>query len=201
MLSYDPLVANLLEAWTQHYLVGKDPMAHELHWMRMHQDNADRGGRLFSTALSGIDIALWDLKGKALGVPVYHCSEAHPRQDQGLCQRLVHQPRLPRTERRRSPPRRRDGLHRHEVRPLRPAQLLHHLPEEAQIAEDRVAAVREAVGPNVEILVEVHAKFNVHTAIHLGSVWRSTAPSGSRNPSPRKTSARWPRSASTSTSP
>ncbi|MXX52579.1 MAG: mandelate racemase/muconate lactonizing enzyme family protein, partial [Dehalococcoidia bacterium] len=38
MLSYDPLVASLLEAWTDHYLVGKDPMAHELHWMRMHQD-------------------------------------------------------------------------------------------------------------------------------------------------------------------
>ncbi|MCY4651957.1 MAG: D-galactonate dehydratase, partial [Dehalococcoidia bacterium] len=57
MLSYDPLVASLLEQWTASYLVGKDPMAHELHWMRMHQDNADRGGRLFSTALSGIDIA------------------------------------------------------------------------------------------------------------------------------------------------
>ena len=41
-------------------------------------------------------------------------------------------------------------------------------PEEAQLAEDRVAAVRDAVGPNVEILVEVHAKFNVYTAIHLG---------------------------------
>ena len=41
-------------------------------------------------------------------------------------------------------------------------------PEEAQLAEDRVAAVREAVGPNVEILVEVHAKFNVYTAVHLG---------------------------------
>ena len=41
-------------------------------------------------------------------------------------------------------------------------------PVEADLAEARVAAVREAVGPHVDILVEVHAKFNVATAIHLG---------------------------------
>ncbi|MBI3970152.1 MAG: mandelate racemase/muconate lactonizing enzyme family protein [Chloroflexi bacterium] len=41
-------------------------------------------------------------------------------------------------------------------------------PPEAQLAEDRVAAVREAVGPHVDILIEVHAKFNVATAVHLG---------------------------------
>ena len=40
-------------------------------------------------------------------------------------------------------------------------------PEEAQLAEDRVAAVRDAVGPNVDILVEVHARFNVYTAVGL----------------------------------
>lgn len=40
--------------------------------------------------------------------------------------------------------------------------------EEAQLAQDRVAAVREAVGPYVDILVEAHAKWNVMTAIQLG---------------------------------
>jgi galactonate dehydratase len=40
--------------------------------------------------------------------------------------------------------------------------------EEAQIAEERVAAVRKAVGPNIDILVEAHAKFNVMNAIQLG---------------------------------
>ena len=40
--------------------------------------------------------------------------------------------------------------------------------KEAQLAEDRVAAVRDAVGPEVDILVEVHAKFNVATAVQLG---------------------------------
>ena len=65
MLSYDPIIAQIVEEWVKAYLVGKDPMSNELHWTRMHQDNLGRGGRLFGTALSGIDIALWDLKGKA----------------------------------------------------------------------------------------------------------------------------------------
>ena len=71
MLGYDPLVEQLLHDWVAGYLTGKDPMHHEVHWTRLHNDNIGRGGRLFSTALSGIDLALWDLKGKALGVPVY----------------------------------------------------------------------------------------------------------------------------------
>ena len=71
MLSQDPIVASLLEEWAENYLVGKNPMNGELHWTRLHQDNLGRGGRLFSTALSGIDIALWDLRGKILDVPVY----------------------------------------------------------------------------------------------------------------------------------
>ena len=71
MLSNDLLVESLLEDWVQNYLIGKDPMSHELHWTRLYLDNMDKGGRLFSTALSGIDIALWDLKGKILNSPVY----------------------------------------------------------------------------------------------------------------------------------
>lgn len=71
MLDYDPILVNVLEEWTERYLVGKDPLHHELHWTRMFNDNLGRGGRLFSTVLSGIDLAMWDLKGKALGVPVY----------------------------------------------------------------------------------------------------------------------------------
>ena len=71
MLDNDPLVSQLVEEWVEEYLVGKDPMHHELHWIRAFHDNVGRGGRMFSTMLSGIDLALWDLKGKALGVPVY----------------------------------------------------------------------------------------------------------------------------------
>jgi D-galactarolactone cycloisomerase len=53
-------------------LVGEDPFAIERHWQRMYNHLRDHGQRgLAVQALSGIDIALWDLKGKALGLPVH----------------------------------------------------------------------------------------------------------------------------------
>ena len=53
------------------YLQGKDPLESEVHWTNMYQDTQSRGGRLATTALSGIDIALWDLKGRLLDKPVW----------------------------------------------------------------------------------------------------------------------------------
>ncbi|HZB39154.1 MAG TPA: mandelate racemase/muconate lactonizing enzyme family protein [Beijerinckiaceae bacterium] len=53
-------------------LVGEDPFAIERHWQRLYNHLRDHGQRgLAIQALSGIDIALWDLKGKALGLPVH----------------------------------------------------------------------------------------------------------------------------------
>ncbi len=169
MLGFDPIVASLLEEWGETYLVGKDPMANELHWMRLYQDNIGRGGRLFSTALSGIDLALWDLRGKALGVPVYkllggpirdkirvyangwYTTPGSPELNAEEAKRVVAM-----------------GYTAMKFDPYGHDSYYTITAEEAQLSEDRVAAVREAVGPDVDILVEVHAKFNVHTAIELG---------------------------------
>lgn len=53
------------------YLIGKDPFDIELHWNYLHRSTFYRGGAVLMSALSGIDQALWDIKGKALGVPAY----------------------------------------------------------------------------------------------------------------------------------
>src|SRR3989441_5400984 len=53
------------------YLVGKDPRAVVHHWQAIYRHAFYRGGPILTSALSGIDQALWDIKGKALGVPVY----------------------------------------------------------------------------------------------------------------------------------
>src|SRR6478672_9054512 len=53
------------------YLVGKDPRQVTHHWQAIYRHAFYRGGPVLTSALSGIDIALWDIKGKALGVPVY----------------------------------------------------------------------------------------------------------------------------------
>lgn len=53
------------------YLIGKDPRAVTHHWQAIYRHAFYRGGPVLTSALSGIDMALWDIKGKALGVPVY----------------------------------------------------------------------------------------------------------------------------------
>jgi galactonate dehydratase len=53
------------------YLIGKDPRAVTHHWQAMYRHAFYRGGPVLTSAISGIDQALWDIKGKALGVPIY----------------------------------------------------------------------------------------------------------------------------------
>lgn len=52
------------------YLIGKDPFLIEDHWTVLYRSGFYRGGGLHMSALAGIDQALWDIKGKAFGVPV-----------------------------------------------------------------------------------------------------------------------------------
>jgi galactonate dehydratase len=53
------------------YLIGKDPALIEDHWTVLYRGGFYRGGGVHMSALAGIDQALWDIKGKALGVPVH----------------------------------------------------------------------------------------------------------------------------------
>ena len=52
------------------YLIGQDPMRIEHHWQYLYRWGAFRGAAIMG-GLSAIDIALWDIKGKAFGVPCY----------------------------------------------------------------------------------------------------------------------------------
>ncbi|MEO6527392.1 MAG: galactonate dehydratase [Gemmatimonadaceae bacterium] len=53
------------------YLIGKDPSLIEDHWTVLYRAGFYRGGGVHMSALAGIDQALWDIKGKALNVPVH----------------------------------------------------------------------------------------------------------------------------------
>jgi len=71
----------IVEGWSQataaavhemgRYLIGQDPRDIEKHWQALYRGAFYRGGPVLCSALSGIEQALWDLKGKALGVPVH----------------------------------------------------------------------------------------------------------------------------------
>src|SRR5581483_10417088 len=53
------------------YLIGQDPSRINDLWQTMYRAGFYRGGPILMSAIAGIDQALWDIKGKVLGVPVY----------------------------------------------------------------------------------------------------------------------------------
>ena len=58
----------------RHYrelIIGKDPFTIGAIWQDLYRSQYFEGGRVLAAAISAIDIALYDIKGKALGVPVY----------------------------------------------------------------------------------------------------------------------------------
>lgn len=53
------------------YLIGKDPLRIEDHWQVLYRGGFYRGGPILMSAISGIEQALWDIKGKWFQIPVY----------------------------------------------------------------------------------------------------------------------------------
>ena len=53
------------------YLIGQDPTRVMHHWQAMYRHAFYRGGPILTSALSGVEQALWDLAGKAVGLPIY----------------------------------------------------------------------------------------------------------------------------------
>jgi len=75
-LAYDlghSAAANMIQEFAQAMIIGIDPFESERIWDRMLRESfwGLGGGPVIYAAMSAIDIALWDIKGKALGVPVY----------------------------------------------------------------------------------------------------------------------------------
>ena len=64
-------VAACVRELCDQFIVGHDPDAINDHWQAMYRGGFYRGGAVHMSAISGIDQALWDIKGKRYGVPVY----------------------------------------------------------------------------------------------------------------------------------
>lgn len=53
------------------FLIGTDPLLIEDTWQKLYRNGCYRGGPVLMSAISGIDMALWDIKGKAYGQPIH----------------------------------------------------------------------------------------------------------------------------------
>ncbi len=152
------------------YLIGEDPGPIEHHWQRLHRHGFWRGGVVLNSAIAGIEQALWDIKGKQLGVPVYELLGGPTRKKV----RVYTHAGGPTTE---------ATVERvHELMEMgyRAFKLGTALPiqaggspgamDEREIirrTEYKIRKVREAVGPDVDLMLDNHGRFMPAFAIEL----------------------------------
>lgn len=170
-------------------IIGMDPLENEKIWDKMYRTTfwGQNGGGVFTAGMSAIDIALWDIKGKYFNVPIYvllggklndhlrtyasqiqfgwretmgatftvedYVGAAKRAVDEGYdaikADFFTFQER----------PELGGFTDRERTTLIEPRHL--------KTVVDRVAAVREAVGPNVDIIMENHSYLDVNTAIQL----------------------------------
>lgn len=134
------------------YLVGKDPRAVTHHWQAIYRHAFYRGGPVLTSALSGIDQALWDIKGKALGVPVYELLGGPTRNRV----RVYAHANVGNPDRVREALK--QGFTAFKTGPARRRKFPRYVETmaEVQYAAERFAEFRKLVGPDVDIGVDFH---------------------------------------------
>ncbi len=145
-------------------LVDKDPLAVELHWQALYRHGFWRGGVVLSSALAALDQALWDLRGKAWGVPVYRLLGGPTRQRIRLYTHVgIYNPNEMVEDARRDMA---DGFSAFKTGAWAGDAAL---PEQEQISAfaERVARLRETVGSNVDIMIDNHGRSRASTAVRL----------------------------------
>ncbi|MHA6622875.1 galactonate dehydratase [Pseudonocardia sp. DLS-67] len=139
------------------YVVGQDATRIEDHWQVLTKGGFYRGGPVINSAVSGIDQALWDIAGRALGVPVHQLLGGAVR-DRARVYGWVHG----------SEPAELADAARAQVEKgltavkMNPSERLAPLDTPAAIQRviDRVTAVRDAVGPQVDVAIDCHGRFS-----------------------------------------
>jgi galactonate dehydratase len=134
-------------------LVGEDPFRAEWHQHRLTKAHCLRDAAL-SAALSAIDQALWDIKGRALGVPVWQLLGGRVR-DRVRAILLVEAVDLDSllAESRRAVA---EGFTALKIKPFLPGWSLRSTAAALREASDVVAAVRATIGWDVDLAVEAH---------------------------------------------
>lgn len=148
------------------FIVGKDPSRIEFIWTSLYRRVTWTGGAVTMSAISAIDLALWDIKGKVLNVPVYEliggmfrdkvptyangwfeeCETVEEHVEAALD--IVSQ-----------------GYRALKFYPFKGPQVI--TPERIEHGVSLVKAVREAVGPNIEIGIDIRTRIDLWSAYRV----------------------------------
>jgi len=161
----DEAVVTYLHAAKHRHIIGSDPFNIEDLWLRMYRNDFWRGGVIANTALSAVEIACWDIVGKALGQPVYRLlgGQCHTR-IKAYANGWYTGERTPESFHERAKEVIKKGYKALKVDPFGAGT--YELPkEELHKSVALVEAIRDAVGPDVEIFIEMHGRFSPATAI------------------------------------
>jgi len=170
-------------------ILGMDPMQSELIFERLMKTTfwGQGGGTVIFGGMSGIDMALWDIKGKYFNTPVYQllggkcrdslrCYASQTQLSWGPVRKICVTPEDYAREARVAVDAGYDAIKTDVLwfddrgvaggfmveGPMNPHVL--------QVAESRVKAIREAIGPDVDLMIENHAKTDTIAGIQLGRV-------------------------------
>jgi galactonate dehydratase len=144
------------------YLIGKDPRLVEHHWQAMYRHAFYRGGIILTSALSAVDIAMWDIKGKALGVPVYELLGGLTRDRI----RVYGQAQTPEGAKQVLA----EGYQSMKVGVTSSRGRLSRYvenPDFVQGVVENVKAIREVIGPKVDMGIELHGDHSPQTSLLL----------------------------------
>ncbi len=179
----DTLLACIAEL-APRYVIGTDPFDVERLAWNVQRAEYGRPGEVTQSTLAAFDVACWDLMGQSLGVPIWkllggrfrdrvpayangwYQAEREPAAIARLAREVVHR-----------------GYRALKLDPFGAASA--ELPAAGRRqAEAIVAAVREAVGPDVAILVEMHGRFTPATAIRVAAMLERYDPEWIEEPVP-----------------
>jgi galactonate dehydratase len=174
--------AGMIKDLANDIVLGKDAFAIEALWSDMYDHTfwAKGGGSIVFAGISAIEMALWDIKGKLLGVPVYELLGGKMRDTARVyANGWNFRSQSPDDDARAAEKVVRDGYTALKLYPLATAELdehghIRHVSRRSidRAAENlgvaRVKAVRNAVGPNVEVMLDVSAELTTDAILRFG---------------------------------
>ena len=167
------------------HLIGQDPAGPERHWQRLYHAWRWRGGAVFQTALSALDIALWDLEGKRLGVPVARLLGGPFRTRlRGYASHWLQGADTPEKAFEGAREAIRRGFSAFKCRPFSFEGLRDNTAAEIRKAAALMEAAREGAGPDADIYIECSEFLSPRTAVMMDEALHPYRPGWFEEPIP-----------------